>query len=189
MPGRRYGRRMPRARREFTAGGTYHVFSRGSNRQAIFRLDSDRIDFLACLARVVSRHELQCLAYCLMPNHFHLVLETPDGRLSEAMKALNGRYALRYNRRHGCDAHLFRNRFGAVNQESDSQLLWTLRYVVRNPVLAGLCARPDEWPWSSYSASAGKAKPPPFFGLTRLLSYFGEMPEVAMARYRALVDS
>jgi putative transposase len=183
-----YCRPVARARRQFVAGGTYHLFSRGSNRQAIFRFDSDRIDFLSCLERVVVRHELECLAYCLMPNHFHVVVETPDGRLSEAMKALNGRYSLRFNKRHGCDAHLFRNRFGAVAQETDSQLRWTLRYVVWNPITSGLCASPGEWPWSSYRASVGDVAPPAFLGLTRLLAYFGDVPQAAMARYRDLVD-
>ena len=178
---------MPRKRREFVAGGIYHVFSRGSNRQSIYRFDSDRIDFLDCLERVVRRHELECLAYCLMPNHFHLVVGTPDGELSKAMKALNGRYSLRFNKRHGCDAHLFKNRFGAVAQEETSQLHWTLRYVVCNPVSSGLCAHPGEWPWSSYRASVGEVKPPHFLTLARLLSYFGDAPEVAMARYRDLV--
>jgi putative transposase len=164
----------------------YHVFSRGSNRQAIFRYDTDRIDFLMCFERVVRKRELACLAYCLMPNHFHLVLETPDGRLSEAMKALNGRYALRFNRRYVCDAHLFKNRFGAIAQTSDEQLLRTLRYVIRNPVEAGLCAEPGEWPWSSYRASVGEAKPPAFLAVTKLWSYFGDTPESAVARFRRL---
>jgi putative transposase len=180
---------MPRERRNFIAGGTYHVFSRGSNKQAIFRYDSDRVDFLECFQRVVLRYELQCIAYCLMPNHFHLVVETPDGRLSEAMKALNGRYSLRHNKRYSCDAHLFKNRFGAVAQETDEQLFSTLRYVARNPVMAALCAAPGEWPWSSYRASIGEVNPPTFFGLTRLLSYFGGASATAMARYRDLVDS
>jgi putative transposase len=177
---------MPRLPRDFAPGGVYHVYSRGSNRQAIYRFDSDRIDFLDCLARVVQRHQLECVAYCLMPNHYHLVVETPDGQVSAAMKALNGRYSLRYNRRHGCDAHLFKNRFGAVAQCSEEQLFWTLRYAVRNPVEAGLCADPGEWPWSSYRASVGEDRPPRFLALTKLLSYFGDMPESAMARYRAL---
>jgi putative transposase len=163
------------------------VYSRGSNRQAIFRFDADRDDFLDCLERVVRRHELVCLAYCLMPNHFHLVIETPDGRLSEAMKAINGRYALRFNRRYQCDAHLFKNRFGAIAQVTDSLFLWTLRYAVWNPVEAGLCADPGEWPWSSYRASIGDVQPPAFLALTRLLSFFGDLPETAVARYRALV--
>jgi putative transposase len=171
------------------AGGIYHVYSRGSNRGAIFRFDSDRIDFLECLDRVIRRHELACFAYCLMPNHFHLVVETPDDRLSAAMKALNGRYALRFNRRHACDAHLFKNRFGAVAQKTESQFLWTLRYIVWNPVEADLCADPGEWPWSSYRASIGEVKPPAFLALAKLLSYFGELSESAIARYRELVAS
>jgi putative transposase len=180
---------MPRPPREFIAGGIYHVFSRGSNRRAIYRYDSDHVDFLDCLARVVRRYELACLAYCLMPNHFHLMLQTDDGRLSEAMKALNGRYSLRFNKRYNCDAHLFRNRFGAVAQETESQFLWTLRYVVRNPVDSGLCADPGEWAWSSHRASVGDEKPPGFLALDRLLSYFGDVPDAAVARYRAHVGA
>lgn len=178
---------MPRNRREFVPGGIYHVYSRGSNRQAIFQFDSDRVDFLGCLDRVVTTYGLECFAYCLMPNHYHLVVETPDGRLSEAMKALNGRYALRFNRRYSHDAHLFKNRFGAVAQSTESQFFWTLRYAVWNPVESGLCSDPAEWPWSSYLASIGEVSPPPLLGRERLLSYFGDVPETAMARYRALV--
>jgi putative transposase len=178
---------MPRAPRDFAAGGIYHVYSRGSNRQALFRIDSDRIDFLGCLDRVVRRHDLACLAYCLMTNHFHLVVETPDDRLSRAMQSLNGRYALRFNRRYSCDAHLFKNRFGAVAQRSTEQLHWTLRYVVRNPVDSGLCADPGEWVWSSYRASVGAIGAPPFLALGRLFSYFGDMPETAMARFRTVM--
>lgn len=180
---------MGRARREFAPGEIYHVYSRGSNRQAIFRFDSDRVDFLACLERVVVRHDIACLAYCLMPNHFHLVVETADGLLSQAMKALNGRYALRFNRRYGCDAHLFRNRFGAVLQSSEPQLLATLRYAVRNPIEAGVCADPGEWPWSSYRASVGEIGPPAFLAVAKLLSYFGDPPERAVARYQEFVTS
>ena len=179
---------MPRQRRQFVPGGTYHVFSRGSNRQPIFRADTDRVDFFECFHRVVRRFALQCIAYCLMPNHFHLVIETPDGRVSDAMKVLNGRYSLRYNKRYGADAHLFKNRFGAVQQETSAQLLWVLRYVAWNPVEAGLCSHPADWPWSSYRASVGDEEPPAFFALDRLLSYFGDEPESAMARYRALVS-
>jgi REP element-mobilizing transposase RayT len=164
------------------------VYSRGSNRQEIFRFDSDRVDFLDCLDRVVARHKLGCLAYCLMPNHFHLVVETLDGRLSNAMKALNGRYALRFNLRYGRDAHLFKNRFGAVLQRSDDQLLWTLRYTVRNPVEVGLCNDPGEWPWSSYRASVGDVKPPRLLALRKLLPYFSDTPETAMAQFRVLAD-
>ncbi len=123
-----------------------------------------------------------------MPNHYHLVLETRDGQLSRAMQTLNGRYALRFNRRYGRDAHLFRNRFGAIRQSSDGQLLWTLRYTVRNPVEADLCGQPDEWRWSSYRASVGLENVPQFLDVRGLLRYFGDTPDRATRAYRAFVD-
>ena len=168
-------------------GAIYHVYSRGSNRQAIFVFDSDRTDFLTGLERALVRGRLRCLAYCLMPNHYHLVLETSDDNLSATMKAVNGRYALRFNRRYERDAHLFRNRFGAVLQESQDQLLWTLRYTVRNPVESGMCARPEEWPWSSYRACAGLEPAPAFLDVFGMLAYFGDVSGEARARYRTHV--
>jgi REP-associated tyrosine transposase len=178
---------MSRAPRAF-APGIYHVFARGSNRQAIFSSDSDRIDFLHCLDRVVARSQLRCLAYCLMANHYHLVFETSDGELSAPMKALNGGYSLRFNRRYARDAHLFKNRFGAVRQELDGQLLWTVRYAVRNPVESGVCRTPADWPWSSYRASAGLERAPRFLAVARLLSFFGAVPHRARSTYRAFVN-
>jgi REP element-mobilizing transposase RayT len=182
-----YRRGMARPPREFIPGATYHVYSRGSNRQAIFRFDSDRVEFLMCLDRVVGRFQLRCVAYCLMPNHYHLVVETPDGAVSPAMKALNGRYAIRFNRRYGRGAHLFKNRFGSVLQESEEQLLWTLRYTVRNPIESGLCAEPGEWPWSSYRGCAGIEPPPAFLDVEAALAHFGDVSELARARYQAHV--
>jgi putative transposase len=179
---------MGRAPRFFEPGGTYHVWSRGSNRQLIFKLDSDHVDFLGCLDRVVARTNVRCLAYCLMSNHYHLVLPTLDGELSRAMKVLNGRYALRFNQRYGRDAHLFRNRFGAAHQTSQEQLLWTLRYVVRNPVEAGLCGSPEEWRWSSFRASAGLDRAPRFLDVRQLLSYFSDRSDRARELFRAYVD-
>lgn len=175
---------MGRAPREIVAGGTYHVYSRGSNRQAIFAFDSDRIDFLGCLDRVVGRSEISCLAYCLMSNHYHLVLVTHDGQLSRAIHALNSRYANRFNHRYERDAHLFKNRFGATTQRTKSQLLWTLRYTAMNPVESGLCSGPDDWRWSSYRASARIDPAPRFLDVNRLWSLFQGMDGKGPARYR-----
>lgn len=179
---------MGRAPRQFFPGAVYHVWTRGSNRQPRFLFDSDRVDFLECLGRVIRNRNLRCLAYCLMSNHYHLVVETADGELSRAMQALNGRYANRFNRRYDRDAHLFRNRFGATWQRSQSQLLWTLRYTVRNPVDAGLCGSADEWRWSSYRASVGLDHPPSFLDVGCFLSYFGDTPQRAVSVFRAFVD-
>lgn len=179
---------MGRPPREFATHCTYHVYARGSNRQAIFAFDSDKTDFLACLDRALHRSGVSCLAYCLMSNHYHLVVDTCDGDLSLAMKLLNGRYSLRFNRRHERDAHLFKNRFGAVPQTTEGQLLWTLRYAVCNPVETGMCSSPEEWPWSSYRASVGLERAPRFLAVRRLLSYFGDEPLRATAVYRAFVD-
>jgi REP element-mobilizing transposase RayT len=181
---------MPRPRREWLAGGIYHVFSRGSNRCAIFTYDSDRIDLLGCAESAIKRHGIECLAFALMPNHHHWLLRTPedDSRLSFVMKELNGRYSLRFNRRYERDAHLFRNRFRAVLQESEAQFFWTVRYIVRNPVEAGLCADPVEYPWTSHRATIKLDPAPPFLAVSTLLSYFGDTPEEAVARYIDLIN-
>lgn len=179
--------RMPRAPRQWVAGGLYHIFSRGSNRQAIFRHDSDRVDLLDCAARVIERHELECLAFGLMPNHSHWLFRIPDERISIAMKELNGRYSLRFNRRYGLEAHLFRNRFRAVLQTSQEQLLWTVRYIIRNPVEADLCADPADLPWTSHRATAQIDPPPRFLAVSKLLAYFGDTTEDAVARYLEFV--
>jgi REP-associated tyrosine transposase len=172
-------------------GGFYHVFSRGSNRHALFLYDSDRIDLLHYTATVVERYELECLAFALMTNHVHYLFRTPDSPmpvLSNALRDLNGTHARRFNRRHGREAHAFRNRFGAVLQESTQQLLWTARYIVTNPAAAGLCGHASEWPWTSYRATAGLEPAPAFLSISTLLSFFSDRPEAAVAAYVDFVD-
>jgi REP element-mobilizing transposase RayT len=183
---------VPRPPRNWVAGGVYHVFSRGSNRHALFLDDGDRIDLLEYTETVVERYGLECLAYAFMTNHIHYLFRTPDqpeGVLSKALRDLNGTYSRRFNRRHGREAHAFRNRFGAVLQARHEQLVWTARYVVRNPVDAGLCAHPADWRWSSYRATVGLDPPPAFLSVAGLLSFFGDRTEVAVARYVIFVDS
>jgi putative transposase len=170
------------------AGALYHLTSRGNARQAIYLTDDDRHRFLTVLERVVSRYRWLCHAYCLMGNHYHLLAETPLPNLSLGMRQLNGVYAQDFNRRHGRVGHLFQARFKAIIVEKTPHLLELSRYVVLNPVRAGLCSDPAGWRWSSYRASAGLDNPEPFVALDWLLGQFGDRRRIAQQRYRAFVS-
>jgi putative transposase len=178
---------MAYPRRIFVPDGIYHVASRGSDRRPIFRHDADRELFLDQLEKTLERYRLPCLAYCLMGNHYHLVVLTPDQRLSKAMQELNGGYSRRFNSTHGRSAHLFRNRFMAQLIDSDSYLLTACRYVAHNPVRAGLCGMPSGWKWSSYRISAG-IEPAPRFLDERLLREAIGGGEGWRRRYREFVE-
>jgi putative transposase len=153
---------MGRPRRIFVPDGIYHVASRGSNKGPVFHQDADRELFLERLELTLERYRLPCLAYCLMTNHYHLIVLTPDARLSMAMKELNGGYSKRFNATHGRSAHLFCNRFMAQLVDSDSYLLTVCRYVAHNPVRAGVCRKPSAWKWSSFRATVGIEPAPRF---------------------------
>ncbi len=169
--------------------GTYHVIARGNNRELICRDDVDRSDLVSMLSRAATRHRWVGLAYCLMSNHYHLVVRVPYGGLSQGVQELNGGFARRINRRHGRVGHLFQNRFFAVLIEHDAHLLEACRYVVLNPVRAGVCSTPEEWHWSSYRACAGDELAPAFLAVDELLVLFGTRREQARASYRAFVAS
>ena len=171
---------MPRPQRLQIAGGIYHVTARGNRRQEIFTDDRDRIRFLALLDQVAVRFGWSGHAYCLMPNHFHLVVETPGPTLSAGLQRLNGSYAQWFNWRHQKDGHLFQGRFHSVVVETDSHLLELSRYTVQNPVRARLCPSPIDWPWSSCRAILGLARPADFLVIGRVLSHFG--PDLERAR-------
>ncbi len=179
---------MARGPRLVEPGGVYHLTARGNRRQAIFRDDHDRRIFLALLDRVVRTRSWSCLGYCLMPNHYHLVVETPDADISAGMQRLNGVYAQGFNHRHEFDGHLFQGRFHSVAVESDWHLLELSRYVALNPVRSGLCAHPDEWLWSSHRALIGRELAPAFVATARILAYFGEPTAVARKRYEMFVN-
>jgi REP element-mobilizing transposase RayT len=127
-----------------------HVTSRGNRRQSIYHDDDDRRHFLVLRDRVVRRFGWHMLAYCLMTNHFHLLIETPAPNLSAGMRQLNGAYAKYFNERHSVEGHLFDSRFRSRLVETEKHLEDALRYIAFNPVEAGLCARPSEWRWSSF---------------------------------------
>lgn len=141
-------------------GAVYHVTSRGDRREPIYRDDQDRVDHLAVLEQAMDRFDAQVLAYCLMGNHYHLVLHTRMANLSRLMRHLNGVYTQRFNRRHGLVGHLFQGRFKAILVDRDAYLLALCRYVERNPVAAGLVAAAELWPWSSCRAHLGMVPTP-----------------------------
>ena len=168
-------------------GALYHVTARGNARSDIFRDDADRRLFLSVLDRVVSRFQLRLYAYCLMDNHYHLLLETPEANLSKAMRQLNGVYTQAFNRRHGKVGHVLQGRFKAILVDRDSYLLELCRYVVLNPVRAKLTRKPGTYRWSSYRATAGLGPVPACLARDRLLALFGQQRAAAQRRYQTFV--
>lgn len=146
---------MGRVPRTSLPDGYFHVVARGVAGGPIFLDDADRAAFLRLVALCERRHGWTCHALTLLSTHYHLVLETTRERLSAGLHSLNGRYARLFNRRHGRFGHLFAERFAARVIESDEYLYDACAYVLLNPVRAGLCDRPDDWPWSSSSFGAG----------------------------------
>ncbi len=165
----------------------YHVTSRGNARQKIVRGDSDRQAFLSALAQVVDRFDWRCYAYCLMDNHYHLLIETPKPNLSLGMRQLNGPYTQAFNRRHRRVGHLFQGRFKAILVEKEAYLLELCRYVVLNPVRAKLVRHPKRWKWSSYRATAGQATVPEFLTVDWVWEQFGVRRPTAQQRYQDFV--
>jgi putative transposase len=162
------------------------VFARGNDRRAIYVDAADRHTYLALLGRVVSKQEWRCLSYCLMTNHVHLLLETPKANLASGMQRLHSPYAQTFNARHGRSGHLFQGRYGDTRITSDGQLWITAVYIARNPSDAGLCERPEQWPWSSHTAVLGR-QPPPWLDVARLLTYFAAAGGDPRRRYAQLV--
>ena len=165
----------------------YHITARGSASRAILVTDPDRVIFLGLVERVVKRHGWKCLAYCVMSTHYHLLVATPQTNLSAGMRDLNGSYARYYNDRYQSTGSVFESRFRSELVESDSHLLEVIRYLAMNPVRAGLCSRPEQWPWSSFPGHVGITPPGCFVQGRLVLELFGSDPQVARRRLRAFV--
>lgn len=186
-PEEAYGFHMARPIRLEFAGASYHVTTRGEGGAAVFRDDEDRAQFLQVLHEVVARFGWVCHAYCLMNNHYHLLIETPDGNLARGMRQLNGVYTQRFNRRHDCGGNLFQGRYKAILVERNGYLLELCRYVVLNPLRLKAAKNLDRYRWSSYPATAGKVPVPAWLSTTWLLGHFGRSSKVAQRKYAEFV--
>lgn len=186
---------MARPLRIEFAGAVYHVTSRGNGRQQIFLDDEDNRKFLETLGKTLDRFHWLCHAFCLMVNHYHILVETPEANLSKGMHHLNAAFCQAHNKRHDRVGHLFQGRFRSIVVDRESYLLELARYVVINPVRAGMVARPEDWPWSSYRATAGLPLSPAaagafdFLTTAWLLGQFGRTEAAARQRYRAFVSA
>jgi len=179
---------MARSLRIEYPGALYHVTSRGNAQADIYLGDSDRELFLATLAGTISRFGWLCHAYCLMSNHYHLLIETPGANLALGMRQLNGVYTQRFNRSHDRVGHLFQGRYKAILVERDAYLLELCRYVVLNPVRANMVKDIRQWPWSSYPAMIGASACPSWLSINWLLSQFGNQRGRCREQYVRFVE-
>jgi REP element-mobilizing transposase RayT len=168
-------------------GAVYHITNRGNDKKAVFKDDQDRETFLKILAFVNKRYHWLCHAYCLMDNHYHLMIETPDGNLSLGMRQLNGVYTQARNKRYSKTGHLFQGRYKAILIQKDTHLLEVCRYVVLNPVRARMVEKPEDWKWSSYRATAGNEAPHPCLTTDWILGQFSRTRATAEKEYRQFV--
>ena len=178
---------MARRPRIFEPGAYYHVAARGNNGEPIVWDDLDRLDFLRWLSRIVFDNRWRVVTYCLMTNHYHLLMRATEFGFAAGMQLLNCGHARRMNRKHGRTGHLFRNHYSWWPVESDEHLLEAVRYIVLNPVRAGICERPEHWPWSSYRAAVDLEHPSDFLALGDLLGLFGTSPARARVAFRDFV--
>ena len=179
---------MSRPLRIEYAGALYHVTSRGDGQKDIYLDDKDRRDFLSILGQVCERYNWVVHAYCLMSNHYHLLIETPDGNLSQGMRQLNGVYTQQFNRNHERVGHVFQGRFKGIIVQKDSYLLELSRYIVLNPVRAGMVRAAKDWPWSSYRSTCGMVPSFDWQSTDWLLSNFSKRRKNAIEQYREFVS-
>jgi REP-associated tyrosine transposase len=169
-------------------GAVYHLTSRGNEKKNVFSDDGDREAFLRILARVNDRYHWICHAYCLMDNHYHLLIETPEGNLSLGMRQLNGVYTQAFNKRYNRTGHLFQGRYKAILIQKDSHLLEVCRYVVLNPLRARRVENPRDWKWSSYGATSGRETAHPCLTTDWVLLQFSSQGGKAEQEYCKFVS-
>ncbi len=178
---------MARSLRIEYENALYHVTAHSIDEGVLFRDAADRTAFLNLLARVCEHYEISCLAWCLMTNHYHLVLQTENPNLGRAMQYLNSHFAQASNRRHGRRGPVFLRRYHPSIVESESYLMQAIRYVLLNPVKAGIVRSPGEWRWSSFRFMFDAKPALGVFRCREMLASFSDDPDVARERFRAWV--
>jgi putative transposase len=168
-------------------GAFYHVTSRGNEQKDIFKSRRDREKFLEYLASATERYRAAVHAYCLMSNHYHLLLETPAGNLSQIMRHINGAYTTYFNIKRKRSGHLFQGRYKAILVEADEYLVELSRYIHLNPVKAGIVERPEHYQWSSYQSFIGQSKPPAWLKTGFILGCFAKKESDAQKKYGSFV--
>ena len=169
-------------------GAFYHVFSRGNQKQPVFLSDDDRYFFLNCLRKACEKYGVIVHAYCLMLNHFHLIMETPLGNLSNMMHFLITKYTVYFNKKHKRQGHLFQGRYRSVLVEAVGYAKELSRYVHLNPVRAGLVSRPEDYTWSSFLCYLGVNRPEGWLETAVVLKLFSDDPQMARKTYQAFVS-
>ncbi len=178
---------MARPLRIAYPGAFYHLTSRGNERRPIFREDADRQHFLRILANTIERFSWLCYSYCLMDNHFHLLVETLQANVSVGMKYLNGVYTQYFNWKYKRVGHLFQGRFKGILVEKEAYFLELCRYIILNPVRARVCVDPADYPWSSCRSTIGLNPIPAFLTVSPILERFGSDTEDAQRAYQTFV--
>jgi len=170
-------------------GALYHITSRGNARQTIFFDEEDFTDFLTVLGQVAKRYHLLLHSYCLMNNHYHLLIETPEGNLARGMRQLNGIYTQHANQRYQRVGHLLQGRYKSILVDKENYLLELSRYIALNPVRANLVEDPKDWPWSAYPQLIGFNQRIPCLSTDWILAQFAPERKAAIKAYQAFVLS
>jgi len=170
-------------------GAFYHVLNRGNAGERLFLKTGEKEKFLEYIGKAVERFSIRVHAYCLMANHYHLLIETPRSNLSAAIQWLNVSYATYYNKKHQRLGHLFQGRFKALLVDADEYLKELSRYIHLNPVRAKLVAKPMEYKWSSYHCYISESKACEWLETSRLLGYFGAKRKDALRNYQNFVEN
>jgi len=179
---------MARPLRITYPGAFYHITSRGNERKAVFKSRKDREKFLEYLESATKRYEALIHAYCLMDNHYHLLMETPSGNLPRIMAHINSAYTTYFNNKRDRSGHLFQGRYKAILVEADEYAKELSRYIHLNPARAGIVELPMEYEWSSYSYYIGKRKAPEWLHMGFILGYFGRKISDSQKNYEKFVS-